>query len=374
MEQDKARSTRFAEILASHPAIRIATEADANRISHFLNQIHMDMGHIKINVSRGRDFFELLKKQGHAFLCFLVLDGSEIAGLASAVFRTTYVRNKLEEVGYLQDLRLKPTLSAALRKEFFSFYSEALRSAHTMPQTHHSQFFYSAILKGNEAAKKALSRPRFPLKYLHVASYKAFLFPKPSLPAFASQLAHTAVSTLVNQEPLSEDEFKEFFEKNAVHSFFAATWEDVQRCLPHSQIVVVRSHGKIMAACLLTGSESLRSYEVFIPKLRLHSQFNGVYPFAVVVQKMAKPHETQKWKAALLRHAFWAAQSKKAAFFGLILADVNRPLPLFFRLLPQVCIEGALYRVFHPDHTQSDSFANGFLRPSDEVSLEMSLL
>ena len=389
---ENSHSELFSKLLKSHPAIKIATSQDTVSIAQFLDSVPMEVGAININVSRGQDFFALLKKQGHSFLCFLVMENQEISGLSCVVFRRTYIRGKLEEVGYLQDLRLKPTLSGKLRQEFFSFYSEALRLAHLMPETQYCRYFYSAVLKGNETAKKVLSRSGFPLKYVHFASYKAFLFPKPSYPAWADVLAKGLAKKAQKFVSVStpatnfKNVLKDFFNENSEHSFFAPTWDDVERCLPHSEVVTVQENGQLMGVCLLASSKSLRSYDVALPKVKLHAQFNGVYPFALTVRKTSKLQQHLKWKNALLQKAFLCAHLKEAAFFGMMVADVNRDLPLFLRILPKVCVEGALYRVFHPEHlelqpeskdsksSEHKDFMNGFLRPSDVVSLEMSLL
>lgn len=372
MDASSPFSRGFAQLLTDHPSIKISSLSDSLAISRFLNSVPMILGKFKINISRGDDFFALLKKQGHSFLCLLVMENNKISGLASVVFRKTFICGKLEEVGYLQDLRLGPNLTFARRKEFFSFYSKAIQFAHLMPETQYSRFFYTAILKGNDMARKALSRPSFPLKYSQFVSYKSFIFPKLFLPLKLQPSDKNKM--LVELPGPVKNEVEVFFRDNFERAFFSATWDDIERSLPNADVVTLRSEGRIVASCLLVSSISLRSYDVQMPTINFQTQLNGVYPFAVTVCKKSGLKLAGKWKNQLLIKAFLLAQKKPGSFFGIVTADIEPELPLLFRNFPKVCFSGCIYRVFHPEHSKFEDFLKGFLRPIDCVSLEMNLL
>lgn len=368
-------SPGFKSILEEHPAIRLASDSDSDELHAFLNSLPMSMGSVQLNIVRGRDFFSLLRKQGDSYLSFMVTEGSKICGLASVVYRHSYVASRKAVVGYLQDLRLSPNITSALRAQFFSFYAKALQFSAEMPETAFCKFYYSAILKENLLARKALSRAQSPIKYVHFATYASYLLPTLPLQFFGQKKKALGQDQTLQAPKLKEQaEVLAFFELNATRNFLDVTPDDFQRILPNAEVVAVRNEGELVAACLLTTSAPDRAYAVKVPSLGLSFEAHGLYPFGITLRRGLTPTLHETFLNKLLTKAILRAQTFEGTFFGMAVPNTGFKPARVLRLLPKVCLEGSIYRVYHRDWPLNSELMSGFLRPSDTLSLELGFL
>jgi hypothetical protein len=356
-------SQKFSEVLASFQGMRLATNADAPRLAEFVNRTAMSTGRLKVGFNRGNDYFSLLRLQGEKYSVLICEENGQVVALGAVTFRKALVRGVQRWVGYFQDLRVSDSAQHRSRVQFYKCFSEFVRLCPTFSEFDHCSVFLTAILDENAAALAALSRPSFTLEYTRLMSYTAHAWPK--IPAHFVQFGKKK-----NISSSEANELVEFYSQRRVGCAFDLTPSDIERLLTHAHPVVIRSQGEIEAACLLVQTHSERCLMLSYDGLGYSWKGAGLYISALRSSGRRAVRDERNLKNRLIRKALWVSSQLPGAFVGFV--NENQPSAQLSADLngTSVHTHGALYRVYHPDHTQLTDFSHGFLRPIHSVALE----
>lgn len=408
----------WAQVMQKYGNVRLATPEDNENILAFMQSISMKTSEYEVRYSRTPSFFSLHKLQGTEVLTFLFFGKSgAIQGIASLVFRMSYVRGIEQVVGYLQDLRMSPSAERRVLDSFFKFYADTIRLAPHTSELHNCKFFYTAIISGNIKALKVFSRSAFRFNYNKLTQYKTFLWPVNhfmALGRFVGGKNDVKKSWFFSQGTEADTvELKEFLhiqnksrlfgynfsaatEKLEGENFshkYADTWLQMSMARPQfgaQDFVICRNADNKIIACValleasserrLVLSQPSKSMEWQIKLLNLISSrnfapnkaLNTLYLSFLEIDRNASPQDRTILARNLVAYTFTNAKVVKYDFLTYLHFDDDFIFEKPF-LVPSIISDGSLFRVYHDDHVTLPRFVDGFLRPGESPALDALL-
>lgn len=357
-------SDEFRSLIESFPNIRLASAADGAALADFVNSTAMSAGVLHVTLTRGADYFALMRLQGETFAALVCEDEGRIVAVGALTIRQTLVRGTRHTVGYLQDLRVAGSARSRVRMQFYQFFADFIRLCPSLPEFNNCFLFLTAILDDNTAAKAALSRSSFPLEYTRLARYTAHMWPKVPLTHDGFGPCSSGVAADV----------RSFYESHLDCLSYDLTLADVERLMSRAHPVVIRSAGQIQAACLLVNTDDERRLRVGVAGIQRNVDFSGVYITALRTNKQLTRRESCKARNHVIRKALLKANVMSGVFTGFVNVNDGDCSLAPDLILSSVRMRGSLYRVFHPDNTRLKEFSRGFLRPQHQISLEWVLM
>ncbi len=416
----------WAQVMQKYGNVRLATPEDNENILAFMQSISMKTTEYEVRYSRTPSFFSLHKLQGTEVLTFLFFGKSGvIQGIASLVFRLSYVRGIEQVVGYLQDLRMSPNAERRVLDSFFKFYADTVRMAPYTSELHNCNFFYTAIISGNIKALKVFSRSSFHFNYNKLTQYKTYFWPVNHLMAlgrFVGRKNNLNKSWFFSQGTDADtQELKEFLhlqnksrlfgynfseatgkpfsvasEKPEAQNFslkYADTWEQMCAARPqfgaHDFIICRNADKKIIACVALLEASSERKLELSQPSKSMQMQIkllnlissrnfapnkalNTLYLSFLEIDRNASPQDRTILARNLVAYTFRNPKVVKYDFLSYLHFDDDFIFEKPF-LVPCIISEGSLFRVYHDDHVTLPRFVDGFLRPGESPALDALL-
>lgn len=146
------------EPLWQEPTFKPAGPADDADLRRLFAQNEMP-GEIAVSFRREPSFFHASAVQGPFHQVFLArnMATGEAVGVASRATRPGYLNGRVEEVGYLSDLRIDP------RYRDLSLLLRAFRYLRDLHADGRARLYFTVIADGNEAAKRVLTTGRWGL-------------------------------------------------------------------------------------------------------------------------------------------------------------------------------------------------------------------
>ncbi|OQW50354.1 MAG: hypothetical protein A4S09_00750 [Proteobacteria bacterium SG_bin7] len=137
-------------ICLEFPEIAPFSPKDQTDIDVLFSSSPMRLAGLNLVYERSPDFMALLRAQGGEQVSLVGRHNSQLFGLASFSFSKRFIGGKVQNVGYLGDMRIQPSkLSTRLWRDA---YPKLLRSGNS--------YFYTAILSQNELAKRSLVKQK----------------------------------------------------------------------------------------------------------------------------------------------------------------------------------------------------------------------
>ncbi|MBY0518087.1 MAG: hypothetical protein K2P81_14355 [Bacteriovoracaceae bacterium] len=159
----------LAAFLSRYPDVKVAKPQDDERLQIFFNQSPMNAEEMQLQYLRVPTFHALLDCHSAEKVVFFVENESGvIEGSGTFVIRAAYIRGKATRVCYLGDMRVDNIKRWG--RLWRSFYLDLMKEIALIDDFKESKYFYTAILKQNQRAKKALALS--PIGYHLFHSYK----------------------------------------------------------------------------------------------------------------------------------------------------------------------------------------------------------
>jgi len=165
---------KITEVLNKYPHLRAAAEGDNEEILHFFKSASMNNEKFIIRYDRSPDYFLHLKEQSEKFYVLLMLNQDmSIGGTATFLLRSHFHNGERVKMAYLADLRTSPTLYKRTRVEWRQFYQDLVKNFQQAEEFDGCKYLYTAILKDNHDAIRALTKKNSDLIYDEITNYKA---------------------------------------------------------------------------------------------------------------------------------------------------------------------------------------------------------
>jgi hypothetical protein len=357
-------SPQLLRMFDAFPLARLASKEDSERLANFMNEHSMQAGLLDLTFTRGNDYFSLLELQGHRSITIFIEQNGKVMALGSLTIRHSYMRRKKCVVGYFQDLRISSDAPATVRLMIYNCMTELVRLSPHIPDTENCNFFYTAILSNNFAAKAALSRHKFVLEYTKLFAYRALVVPK--LPGFG------LLSKFCSALEISFDSALKFYESNLGGLAFDIDLDQFSRLRKFSKAIGVLDKGELQGVCLIVDINIARQMNLRLFKSSQSYSLLNTLIFGLRVSKSLSADEKSALKAKLFRGAVFHSSKLPGIFCGYIQVEDDikvGPLPF----LTSRSTRGDVYRVYHPDNLRVDGFEAGFLRPDHLGAFEWVL-
>lgn len=357
-------SSKLLKMFEAFPLAKLASREDSERLANFMNEHSMQAGLLDLTFTRGNDYFSLLELQGHRSITIFIEQNGKVMALGSLTVRHSYMRRKRCVVGYFQDLRISSDAPATVRLMIYNCMTELVRLSPHIPDTDNCNFFYTAILSSNSAAKAALSRQKFILEYTKLFSYRALVVPK--LPGFS------LLRRFCSAREISYDSALKFYEANLGGLAFDIDLDQFNRLREFSKPIGVLVNGELHGVCLLVDINFARQMNLRLFNSSQSYSLLNTLIFGLRVSKSLSAEQRSAVKAKLFRGAVVHSSKVPGVFCGYIQveddAKVGR-LPF----LASRSTRGDVYRVYHPENLRVDGFETGFLRPDHLGAFEWVL-
>lgn len=162
---------KLSDLIEKHPGIEIASSKDNEAILSFFENVPMKGKGLELSYLRSPDFFSFLKLQSNKHFVFVYKDKNQILALGSLSIRKAFINGKLETLGYLGDLRVRPQLNST--RAWRDFYNDLMQCSSMIDELHNVRFFTTVMIDSNLLAKKALvSQSRMMFQYSEISKYK----------------------------------------------------------------------------------------------------------------------------------------------------------------------------------------------------------
>ncbi len=356
-------SSDFQTLFERFPGTRLACPEDSRALTNFFNSTAMNADGFNFAFTRGEDYFALPNLQSERSATLICEENNSIVGVGAVSMRKGFVRGKIKPIGYLQDLRLAPAASARTRQSLYGLFCEFVRICPNLPDFENCAVFLTAILNDNSAARNALSRPSFPLEYTRLSQYQAYIWPK--IPSVAGFLSKARTNEDTHWKLITD-----FYESQLGKMAFDLTIEDILRFQSHAVPVVIETNGEIQAACLLVDTTRERRICAQYSPLGWSIDSSGTYITALRVKRSLSAAQRITFERLLMSKALRFSNRLPGNFTGFIETENSLQSTPSWRARLRFSISGALYRVFHQEHTKLDDFHAGFLRPAHSSAFE----
>lgn len=364
------------EFLNKYPGIRLATQADSDRLQKFFAETPMDTDKLVLTYIREPDFFTFLTYQGNEIFVFCSEnEKEEISGVATLTIREGYVNEKTARIGYLSDLRVKRELmSKNFSKVWKECMGELILKIKEIPELK-CDYLITAIMAGNKAAKKSLvNQPKNKFHYEKLCNYRMV-----SIVTAYRQLPFSLGMNVSRCTDMSE--VLDFLEKENQTRQFGFTRKFIQKAIINwpgldlNSFIKVEKNGKILGMCATWNPSPTK--KIIFEKLPLGLKLlNFMASFITKTPKEGKELEVQYLNFLVLKEKnalaaiinFLRAQGVFKQFHLLGFVDyAHAPLKGLLRhcILDETKLE--LYQVVSKEHIDDIVKLDGI--PGFEISL-----
>jgi len=163
----------LASYIARYPNVRLAVQADNERLLDFYSKIQMQGGLFEVRFEKNPDYFHFLSyesTQRHVGVC--ENDAGEIEGMFSFSVRPCYLSGKRHHMVYASDLRFLPRRERKGRFDWKRFAFDLCGDLPTIDEFAGSQHMIVAIIAANRRARDAMSSAKAPFENRTIDSYR----------------------------------------------------------------------------------------------------------------------------------------------------------------------------------------------------------
>lgn len=250
-------------ILKDFPNIRLATEADNNAILEFYTSSQLKSAKQDVIYKRGDDFFKFMKEKSRNFLVFILIDDKGIInGIASISYRSGYIDEKLQTIGYLGDLRIN--LNRKLIRQWRAMYSLFIEHSATCSRRFHCKYYQTALMEENFFSRNNLANNKIQnVHYEPIEKYRMINVVGRILPRF-NKLKVSSVCDKDREEVFSlikEDQRSRQFGFDAFEEldYRLRVWEKFDLS---NFYCIKNSEGEVIAATVLWSPESSKQIHI----------------------------------------------------------------------------------------------------------------
>ncbi len=136
------------ELLEKFPQIKLASQEDNTKILNFYQKSHMKSNNSDVIYERSPDYFSFLKERSPHYLVFLIIIDNKIKGLCSFNYRNCSTKGNSHSVGYVADLRVRPSFKAT--KIWRLFADDFFKYSHKFKETLYCHNYYTVLMNTNQ--------------------------------------------------------------------------------------------------------------------------------------------------------------------------------------------------------------------------------
>jgi hypothetical protein len=171
--QADGRGEDVDRLLGRFPRVRLAGPSEEPALAEFHRSIEMAAGGISMSYDFGAAPLRAAAEAGAPSHVALFCEGDQIQGSASLSCRTGLLGANRLAYGYLANLRISPSSSRPLRREWREFFAALVREMGDLPSAGRPRFLLTTILDQNTTAVRFLTQHVKQVRYVPLQRYES---------------------------------------------------------------------------------------------------------------------------------------------------------------------------------------------------------